>query len=238
MEYVNQQPGLIIVQRNHACIKTKWEQVMLEQSSGELAVVAAQLVEAACAALNGDGEMTEARIARAVALLRRKSNSVCTIVRPRETPARQIYRGGLAGWQAKRVEAHIDANLARKVLIDDLARLVGLSNGQFCRAFKSSFGMPAHVYLMHRRIEVAQGMMLRTGAPLSEIALRCGMSDQAHFTRTFRRVVGETPCLWRRTRRNAMLDQSATDIPQLTNLTNGRAGLGHSVLPASMQLTA
>jgi len=113
-----------------------------------------------------------------------------------------------------------------------------LSNGQFCRAFKSSFGMPAHVYLMHRRIEVAQGLMLRTGAPLSEIALRCGMSDQAHFTRTFRRVVGETPCLWRRTRRNAMLDQSATDIPQLTNLTNGRAGLGHSVLPASMQLTA
>ena len=42
---------------------------MLEQSSGEFAVVAAQLVEAACAALNGDGEMTEARIARAVALL-------------------------------------------------------------------------------------------------------------------------------------------------------------------------
>jgi AraC family transcriptional regulator len=218
----------------------EWEQVMLERTSGEFAVVAAQLVEAACAALNGDGEMTEARIARAVALLRGKSNSVCTIVRPRETPARQIFRGGLAGWQAKRVEVHVDTHLARKVLIDDLARLVGLSNGQFCRAFKSTFGMPAHVYLMHRRIEVAQGLMLRTSAPLSEIALRCGMSDQAHFTRTFRRVVGETPCLWRRTRRNAMLDQQTgvNGIPQLTNPTAVRSGAGHSALAASAQLTA
>jgi AraC family transcriptional regulator len=213
---------------------------MLEHSSGEFAVVAAQLVEAACAALNGDGEMTEARIARAIALLRGKSNSACTVVRPRETPARQVFRGGLAGWQAKRVEAHIDTNLARKVLIDDLARLVGLSNGQFCRAFKSTFGIPAHVYLMHRRIEVAQGVMLRTSAPLSEIALRCGMSDQAHFTRTFRRVVGETPCLWRRTRRNAMLDQQTgvNGIPQLTNPAAVQAGAGHSVPAASAQLTA
>jgi len=212
---------------------------MLEHGSGEFAVVAAQLVEAACAALNGDGEMTEARIARAVALLRGKSNSVCTIVRPRETPKRHVYRGGLAGWQAKRVEAHIDANLARKVLIDDLAGLVGLSNGQFCRAFKCTFGMPAHVYLMHRRIEVAQGLMLRTTAPLSEIALRCGMSDQAHFTRTFRRVAGETPCLWRRTRRNAMLDHQTgvSGIPQLSNATVMRPGSAHSVA-AGAQLTA
>src|SRR5258708_28824687 len=115
---------------------------MLDHSSGEFAVVAAQLVEAACAALNGDGEMTEARIARAVALLRGKSNSVCTIVRPRETPARQIFRGGLAGWQAKRGEAHIDAHLARKVLIDGLSRLVGFINGPVCRPFQSNFGKP------------------------------------------------------------------------------------------------
>ena len=213
---------------------------MLEQSSGEFAVVAAQLVEAACAALNGDGEMTEARIARAIALLRGTTNSACTVVRPRKPTVRKVFRGGLAGWQAKRIETHIDTNLARRVLIDDLARLVGLSSGQFCRAFKSTFGMPAHVYLMHRRIEVAQGLMLRTSAPLSEIALRCGMSDQAHFTRTFRRVVGETPCLWRRTRRNAMLDHltGVDGVPQLANPTVVRSGSAHAAMAASVQLTA
>ena len=30
--------------------------------------------------------------------------------------------------------------------------------------------------------------MLTTGASLSEIALSCGMSDQSHFTRSFRRI--------------------------------------------------
>lgn len=35
--------------------------------------------------------------------------------------------------------------------------------------------------------------MLTTREPLSSIALRCGMCDQAHFTRSFRRIVGETP---------------------------------------------
>jgi AraC-like DNA-binding protein len=32
------------------------------------------------------------------------------------------------------------------------------------------------------------------------------MSDQSHFTRAFRRVVGDTPYSWRQTRRGAMLD--------------------------------
>jgi AraC-like DNA-binding protein len=64
--------------------------------------------------------------------------------------------------------------------------------------------MPAHIWIAHRRIEVAQGLMLTTRAPLSEIALSCGMSDQSHFTRSFRRIVGETPHLWRQARRGAM----------------------------------
>jgi AraC family transcriptional regulator len=37
---------------------------------------------------------------------------------------------------------------------------------------------------------------------LTQIALRCGMCDQSHFTKKFRRVVGETPHSWRRIRRD------------------------------------
>jgi len=59
--------------------------------------------------------------------------------------------------------------------------------------------------VLRRRIELAQGLMLTTRDPLSSIALRCGMCDQAHFTRSFHRIVGETPWSWRRARRGAML---------------------------------
>jgi transcriptional regulator GlxA family with amidase domain len=58
--------------------------------------------------------------------------------------------------------------------------------------------------VLRRRIEVAQGLMLTTSEPLSSIAVTCGMYDQAHFTRAFHRVVGETPYTWRRTRRGAL----------------------------------
>ena len=91
-----------------------------------------------------------------------------------------------------------------RILLGDLARLAGVSNGHFCRAFKQTFGMSAHSFLMRRRIEFAQGAMLRTEMPLSEIALNCGLSDQSHFTRAFRRIVGETPHAWRRARRDAL----------------------------------
>jgi AraC-like DNA-binding protein len=40
--------------------------------------------------------------------------------------------------------------------------------------------------------------MLSSGDALSRIALDCGMCDQAHFTRVFRRVVGVSPSVWRR----------------------------------------
>jgi AraC family transcriptional regulator len=37
---------------------------------------------------------------------------------------------------------------------------------------------------------------------LSEIAAECGMADQAHLTRLFRGIVGESPAAWRRARVN------------------------------------
>src|SRR6516162_7195412 len=170
--------------------------------------VAAQLVEAACCAWNGDGETVKARISHAMALLGNELAPVAPAPRPCTSTSRGVFRGGLASWQARRVVAHIDANLTRRIFLGDLARLAGLSNGHFCRAFKQTFGVSAHVYLMRRRIEFAQGAMLKTQLPLSEIALTCGLSDQSHFTRAFRRVVGETPNAWRRARRDA-LDHAA-----------------------------
>ena len=82
----------------------------------------------------------------------------------------------------------------------DLAAHLCLSYTHFGRSFRVSFGLSPHRYVMHRRIELAQTLMLTTPADLSEIALTCGMSDQSHLTRVFRRIVGDTPRAWRRRR--------------------------------------
>ncbi len=179
---------------------------MQKQNSGDLLVVTAQLVEAACRARDGDSDGTRAYIARAVALL---DGQVAPRVRsrPGDRDLSHSPRGGFAAWQSRRLAAHVDANLAGKILIKDLAALLDISVGHFCRAFKRTFGTPARIWIRHRRIELAQGLMLTTGASLSEIALSCGMSDQSHFTRSFRRIVGESPSAWRQTRHGAIEEQ-------------------------------
>lgn len=111
-------------------------------------------------------------------------------------------RQGLAPWQVRRVLAYIDANLEKSIRNKELAAVVRRSEFHFNVMFRNSLGNSPHEYIIRRRLERAQGLMLSTDAPLSEIALECGLADQAHFTRLFRRVVGETPAAWRRARAN------------------------------------
>jgi AraC family transcriptional regulator len=183
---------------------------MPEQSSRELLGVTAQLIEAACRAKDGDSDGTRAHIARAVALLDGHPGPRVTRQISDRGP-RQIPRGGFAAWQSRRLAAHVDANLSGKIAVKDLAASLDISVGHFCRAFKRTFGMPARIWIRQRRIELAQGLMLTTGASLSEIALSCGMSDQSHFTRSFRRIVGEVPSSWRQTR-HGVIEERVTEL--------------------------
>jgi transcriptional regulator GlxA family with amidase domain len=109
-------------------------------------------------------------------------------------------RGGLAPWQIRKVTSHIEANLERSIKNEELAALVRLNPSHFGRAFRNSLGEPPHEYVIRRRVERAQGLMLSTDASLSEIALDCGLADQSHLTRLFRRFAGESPRAWRRAR--------------------------------------
>ena len=82
-----------------------------------------------------------------------------------------------------------------------MAELVGLSTSYFNRAFKSSFGRSPHSYLMSRRLERAQELLLATHDSISQIALACGFSAQSHFTRVFRLIAGEPPKRWQQLHR-------------------------------------
>jgi AraC family transcriptional regulator len=183
------------------------EPPMREHTSLDLSVVAAQLIEAACRACDGDREAARAHIAHAVALLHGKPSFGPNVTRALTLVQRQVTRGSLTAWQTRRLIAHVDANFARRIPVVELATLLGLSMSHFSREFKLAFGVPPHTYVLRRRIEVAQGLMLTTCEPLSSIALTCGMCDHSHLTNSFHRIVGETPDSWRRTRRSALEDR-------------------------------
>jgi len=117
------------------------------------------------------------------------------------TPKRRAPpAGGMAPWQVRRVQRHIEANLSSRLATADLAALVGLSENYFARAFKISVGAPPHAFVISRRVAQAKTLMMESDLPLSQIALAIGLSDQAHLSRLFRRHVGTTPSAWRRRR--------------------------------------
>jgi AraC family transcriptional regulator len=110
-------------------------------------------------------------------------------------------RGGLAPWQEIRAKEAMDAGLDKEITIARLAYDCGLSASRFARAFRQSTGCPPHRWLLQRRIERAQDLLLTSDKTLAEIASACGFSDQGHLTRAFGQTVGTSPGLWRRTKR-------------------------------------
>jgi AraC family transcriptional regulator len=197
----------VAVSRGHQCERRRMQSRASRSASasGDLLAATAQLIEAACRARDGDGDATRAHIARAVALL---DGHPEVSGRTADRGRREVARGGFAAWRSRRLAAQVDANLSGKIVIKDLAASLDMSVGHFCRGFKRTFGMPARIWIRQRRIELAQGLMLTTAASLSEIALSCGMSDQSHFTRSFRRIVGETPSSWRQARQGVIEERA------------------------------
>jgi transcriptional regulator GlxA family with amidase domain len=116
----------------------------------------------------------------------------------RPAPRSSSARGGLAPWQKRKVEQYLHDRIRQRIRLEDLARQVPLSVSHFCRAFKETFGVTPHSYLIRLRLARAQELMLQLRGELSQIALACGFSDQSHLCRAFRRQIGETPGAWRR----------------------------------------
>lgn len=109
--------------------------------------------------------------------------------------------GGLAPWQERLAKELLTANLDGGLAIEEVAQRCELSAGHFARAFKQSTGYPPHRWLMERRVEKSQELLLG-GLPISEIAMASGFSDQSHFTRVFSGRIGMSPGAWRRMHRN------------------------------------
>lgn len=151
----------------------------------------AELCSAVRSALDNERGTAEDSLRRAAAILQEMGGTAAS---PEQV------RGGLAPWQIHKVSSHIEAHLDQPIRNEELAALVRLNPSHFGRAFRNSFGEPPHEYVIRRRVERAQGLMLSTEASLSEIALDCGLADQSHLTRLFRRFAGESPRAWRRAR--------------------------------------
>ncbi len=112
--------------------------------------------------------------------------------------ANSAPKGGITGRQRRIVTDHVDAHLVDPISVADLARLVGLSEAHFARAFKQTLGMAPHRFVMERRLERGRRMLADTEDSIAHIASACGFADQAHFARAFSQTFGLSPSALRK----------------------------------------
>ena len=166
-------------------------------------LLVAEFLDSALRMWDDDRNDAKSQVKTAIAMLRGYAAELSVGDKQAAAPA---HSHGLAPWQTRKVKEFIDGSLDSKIRLRDCASRVRLSKGYFSLAFKATFGTTTSHYIRRRRIERAQKLMLLSDEPLSRIALACGFADQAHYSRVFRDVVGQSPNAWRRRNVNPILD--------------------------------
>lgn len=100
--------------------------------------------------------------------------------------------------QLRRVSELIEAGLDKKIGLEELAQTVGLSATLFCTWFKRTTGFSPYQYVLRRKVQRAQELLVRGSVSIAELAQSLGFYDQSQFANTFRRYTGVSPRAFRR----------------------------------------
>ena len=91
-----------------------------------------------------------------------------------------------------RARDYVQAHALGRISLAEVARECGASPQHLSARFRARFGVPVHRFQTLLRLDRARHL-LAAGASAGEAAAACGLSDQSHLTRHFRRYLGTTP---------------------------------------------
>ncbi|MEW9613513.1 AraC family transcriptional regulator [Shinella sp. S4-D37] len=110
----------------------------------------------------------------------------------------EAQNGRLTQAQMNRLAARLNARSDGRLTVAEMAETVGLSESWFANVFKQTTGKTPLQWQLGKRIDLAQKLLVESDLTIADIAAQLGFSDQAHLTKAFRQIAGETPAAWRR----------------------------------------
>lgn len=96
-----------------------------------------------------------------------------------------------------RIIDRLAVEYAQRHTLDDLSRDAGVHPVHLSRVFRRCVGEGIGEHVHRLRVRAACEQMRTPEIAIAEISDALGFSDQSHFTRAFRRVVGVTPKVFR-----------------------------------------
>lgn len=104
-----------------------------------------------------------------------------------------------------RLVDYVQAHLAERLLVSELAAVVGLQPNQFARAYMDTAKQTPHQFVLAQRLQRALLLMHEDRLPLAQVAADCGFASQQHLTQVMRKRLGVTPARYRRERQTSAM---------------------------------
>ncbi|MDD3279436.1 MAG: helix-turn-helix domain-containing protein [Lachnospiraceae bacterium] len=95
---------------------------------------------------------------------------------------------------------YMACNYGKKIKIDDLAEMIGISRSHLTLSFKKELNISPQEFLMNFRMEKACDRLKNTNDPINVIAAEVGYNDSLAFSKAFKQRMGESPKAYRETK--------------------------------------
>lgn len=92
---------------------------------------------------------------------------------------------------------YINGHLKESFDLEELAGMINLSLSRFKHRFKEEVGIPPAEFIIRKKIELAEAMLIRKNYNIKDIAYDLGFSSPAHFSNVFKQYKGEAPLVFK-----------------------------------------
>ncbi|OPJ57553.1 helix-turn-helix domain-containing protein [Clostridium oryzae] len=93
---------------------------------------------------------------------------------------------------------YIHTNYKEEISLMDLAKILPMSEGQFCHTFKEVMNMPPIAYVIRYRILQSCSLLTETDYKIADIARSVGFNNISYFNREFIKAIGCSPSKYRK----------------------------------------
>lgn len=100
------------------------------------------------------------------------------------------------------IDAYIEANITEKITVDDLAQLVHFHPNYFIKFFNKYYGIPPHQYIIRKKLDYGEKLLMETDLSLEEIADILKYNSAFHFSSSFKKNTGFSPNTFRGMHKN------------------------------------